>query len=215
VEIRHYVTATGVDPFQQWLDGLKDMQGRIAIQRRIDRVLTDNFGDHKFCPGWRLGTTGRSRTGIPDLLRSSGKRGGIIALWGFETKPNHGYHQGGSILERLSTEKTMTRRSKTKLSRSHEEATIESFRKDPMFAAEFLNAVLEDGNQEELMLALRRMSKAFGGVTKIASKSKLNPNTLYRTLSPQGNPELKSLKALLNAMGMQLTVRPLERKRVA
>ncbi len=65
------------------------------------------------------------------------------------------------------------------------------------------------------MLALRRMSKAFGGVTKLASKSKLNPNTLYRTLSRQGNPELKSLKALLKAMGMQLTVRPLERKRVA
>jgi len=109
----------------------------------------------------------------------------------------------------------MTRRSKIKPSRSHEEATIESFRKDPFFAAEFLNAVLEDGDQEELMLALRRMSKAFGGVTKLASKSKLNPNTLYRTLSPRGNPELKSLKALLNAMGMQLTVRPLPRKRVA
>jgi hypothetical protein len=27
-----------------------------------------------------------------------------------------------------------------------------------------LNSVLEDGDQEELMLALRRMSKAFGGV---------------------------------------------------
>ena len=87
--------------------------------------------------------------------------------------------------------------------------------KTPSFAAEFLNAVLEDGDQEELMLAMRRMSKAFGGVTKLASKSKLNPNTLYRTLSPRGNPELKSLKALLNAMGMQLTVRLLERKRVA
>ena len=109
----------------------------------------------------------------------------------------------------------MTRKSKIKPSRSHEEATIESFRKDPSFAAEFLNAVLEDGDQEELMLALRRMSKAFGGVTKLANKSKLNPNTLYRTLSPRGNPELKSLKALLHAMGMQLTVRPLERKRVA
>ncbi len=109
----------------------------------------------------------------------------------------------------------MTRRSKIKASRSHEEATIESFRKDPLFAAEFLNAVLDDGDQEELMLALRRMSKSFGGVTKLASKSKLNPNTLYRTLSRRGNPELKSLKALLNAMGMQLTVRPLERKRVA
>jgi DNA-binding phage protein len=37
---------------------------------------------------------------------------------------------------------------------------------------------------------------------------------LYRTLSAKGNPELKSLRALLGVMGMQLTVRLL-RKRVA
>jgi probable addiction module antidote protein len=109
----------------------------------------------------------------------------------------------------------MTRKTKSLTSRSHEEATLESFRKDPSFAAEYLNAVFEDGDQEELMLALRRMSKAFGGVSKLASKSKLNPNTLYRTLSSKGNPELKSLRALLRAMGMQLSVRPLEPKRVA
>jgi len=58
----------------------------------------------------------------------------------------------------------MTRKLKALRSRSHEEATIESFRKDPSFAAEFLNAVLEDGDQEEVMLALRRLSKAFGGL---------------------------------------------------
>ena len=39
---------------------------------------------------------------------------------------------------------------------SHEEATIESFKQNPGYAAEYLNAVLEDGDQEELMLALRR-----------------------------------------------------------
>ena len=45
---------------------------------------------------------------------------------------------------------------------SHEEATIQSFKRDPEFAAEYLNAVLEDGTQEELMLALRRIAEAFG-----------------------------------------------------
>jgi probable addiction module antidote protein len=98
----------------------------------------------------------------------------------------------------------MSRKLKSAVSRSHEEATVESFRKDPAFAAEYLNAVLEDGDQEELMLALRRMSEAFGGVQKLAGRAKLNANTLYRTLSPKGNPELKSLRAVLRAMGMQL-----------
>jgi probable addiction module antidote protein len=108
----------------------------------------------------------------------------------------------------------MKKKIESRRSRSHEEATMESFRRDPAFAAEYLNSALEDGDQEELMLALRRMSKAFGGVQKLAGKARLNANTLYRTLSPKGNPELKSLRAVLRAMGMQLTVRPL-RKRVA
>ncbi len=102
----------------------------------------------------------------------------------------------------------MSKKSKAPASRSHEDATIESFRKDPNFAAEYLNAILEDGDQDELMLALRRMSKAFGGMQALAGKAKLNTNSLYRTLSPRGNPELKSLRALLRAMGMQLRIQP-------
>jgi len=109
----------------------------------------------------------------------------------------------------------MTKKSKAPASRSHEDATIESFRKDPNFAAEYLNAILEDGDQDELMLALRRMSNAFGGMQELAGKAKLNANSLYRTLSPNGNPELKSLRALLRAMGMQLRIQPTPRKRVA
>lgn len=95
-------------------------------------------------------------------------------------------------------------------SRTHDEATIESFRKDPAFAAEYLNAILEDGDQAELMVALRYMAQAFGGVAELADQSNLNATTLYRTLSPQGNPELRSLKAILKAMGMRIAVQPIE-----
>ena len=109
--------------------------------------------------------------------------------------------------------KAMARKSKVKENvapyRSHESATIESFRRDPRFAAEYLNAVLAEGDQEELMLALRYMAEAFGGVPTLAARARLNATTLYRTLSPKGNPELKSLTALLNAMGMRLAVQPL------
>ncbi len=71
----------------------------------------------------------------------------------------------------------MTRTLKSATSRSHEAATVESLRKDPAFAAEYLNSILEDGDQEELMLALRRMSEAFGGVRKIADEAELNANS--------------------------------------
>ena len=48
-----------------------------------------------------------------------------------------------------------------KTHRAHEDATIEMFREDPQLAAEYLNAILEDGDEVDLMLALRTLSKAF------------------------------------------------------
>jgi DNA-binding phage protein len=43
---------------------------------------------------------------------------------------------------------------------THNEAAIEMLHEDPQFAAEYLNAVLEDGNQKEFMLALPSPLKA-------------------------------------------------------
>ena len=56
MEILHYLIASDDDPYQLWLDALKDLKGRVAIQRRVDRVERGNFGDHKFCQDgvWEL-----------------------------------------------------------------------------------------------------------------------------------------------------------------
>ena len=94
--------------------------------------------------------------------------------------------------------------------RSHEEATIEMFRKDPAFAAEYLNAILDDGDETDLMLALRTLSKAFGGLQEVARNAEINANTIYRTLSEKGNPEIKTLSAILKAMGMRLAIQPIQ-----
>src|SRR5262245_19182080 len=48
MQILHYLTAEGRDLFQDWLDRLHDMRARVAIQRRIDRLVLGNFGDHRF-----------------------------------------------------------------------------------------------------------------------------------------------------------------------
>ena len=91
---------------------------------------------------------------------------------------------------------------------THEDASIASLKRDPGFAIDYLNAVLADGERGEQLLALRRMAEAFGGVAALAGKANLNPKTLYRTLSANGNPELRSLSALLGAMGLRLAVQP-------
>jgi probable addiction module antidote protein len=90
--------------------------------------------------------------------------------------------------------------------KSHDEAMAELYKNDPGFALDVLNAILEEGDQGELLITLRQMTKAFGGVQAIAEQAQLNPTQLYRTLSADGNPALGNFSAILKAMGMRLSV---------
>ncbi|WP_218117419.1 transcriptional regulator [Photorhabdus luminescens] len=45
--------------------------------------------------------------------------------------------------------------------RSYDDAMAEVFRKDPAYAIELLNSILEDGEQAELLIVTRQMTKAF------------------------------------------------------
>lgn len=92
--------------------------------------------------------------------------------------------------------------------RPHDEAMAELYRQDPAYAVQLLNSILEDGDQGELLITLRQMAKAFGGVQAVAEQAQLNPTQLYRTLSPEGNPALSSFSAILTAMGMRLAIEP-------
>ena len=83
---------------------------------------------------------------------------------------------------------------------------FEWLKRDVNNCAEFLNAALETGHIEDFMAALRLVTEARGGVTKIADETGLNRETLYRTLSKKGNPQLSSLLPILQAAGLKLTV---------
>ena len=93
--------------------------------------------------------------------------------------------------------------------RKHDEAMAEMYREDPAYALQLLNSLLEDGDQGELLMTLRQMATAFGGMQTVAEQAHLNPTQLYRTLSPEGNPALSSISAILKAMGMRLAVLPM------
>lgn len=65
-EILVYQTTNSRRPFEEWLDGLKDVRAVTRIKARLDRVLAGNFGDTKlvetgiwelrfhFGPGYRV-----------------------------------------------------------------------------------------------------------------------------------------------------------------
>jgi putative addiction module killer protein len=48
-EIRHYLAPNGKDVFSEWRRSIRDGQARIIIDRRINRMELENFGDHRFC----------------------------------------------------------------------------------------------------------------------------------------------------------------------
>lgn len=78
----------------------------------------------------------------------------------------------------------------------YEEWLIESL-KDHDAAVAYLNAALEESvkgdaeSQALLLLALRDVAEAQGGIAKVAKKAHLGRESLYKTLSPKGNPSLR------------------------
>jgi probable addiction module antidote protein len=99
---------------------------------------------------------------------------------------------------------------KTPASVSHHEQLLNELRADPAFARAYLDAALEEadqpGGQEALLLALRQLADAQGGMTQLAERTGIRREALYRALSPRGNPTLTTLRAVLSALGMKLRV---------
>ena len=83
---------------------------------------------------------------------------------------------------------------------------------DPAEAAAYVETVIEEGDQAAIMLALRQVAQAQGGVAAIARKAKLTREATYKMLSKSGNPELRSLTAVLKATGLRIPVKPVEKQ---
>lgn len=94
-----------------------------------------------------------------------------------------------------------------KKSKPYEVELLESL-KDPVEAVAYLNAHLEDESDdadELFLLALRDVAKAHG-FSDIAKNANLGRESLYKSLSENGNPKLGTLRALLKAMGLKLSI---------
>ncbi len=69
--------------------------------------------------------------------------------------------------------------------------------------AALLEAALEDGDPQVIAAALGAIARA-QGMAKIAQDTGLNPKSLYRALSGEGNPELGTFIKVVRALGLQL-----------
>jgi probable addiction module antidote protein len=107
----------------------------------------------------------------------------------------------------MEAEASMTR---AKGAVSHHEREVAELRADRELALEYLKAAMaaidNPDDRGACLLALRTIAEAYGGLGAVAAEAGISRESLYRALSPKGNPTLKTLLAVLRAVGMRLSV---------
>ncbi|MBU3663117.1 MAG: putative addiction module antidote protein [Bacteroidetes bacterium] len=73
--------------------------------------------------------------------------------------------------------------------------------------AEYLNTVLEEGNEAEIIAAIGHIAKAIG-MSKIAEETGMSRPSLYKALSEGSKPQFSTIMKVLKAIGGQLQVNP-------
>jgi DNA-binding phage protein len=89
--------------------------------------------------------------------------------------------------------------------KSYKSYLIESL-KDPIEAAAYLAAVLEDGDLKQIVLALKNVAEARRNRVDNSNEPDSAWENCYRLLDQGKTPELSAILALLNELGLKLSV---------
>ena len=73
--------------------------------------------------------------------------------------------------------------------------------------AEYLNSVLAEGNDSDMIIAIGHIAKSIG-MTKIANETGLSRPSLYKALSDGSKPQFETLMKVLRAIGGQIQINP-------
>lgn len=73
--------------------------------------------------------------------------------------------------------------------------------------AEYLNAVLAEGNDSDVVAAIGHIAKSIG-MTKIAQETGLSRPSLYKALSDGAKPQFETIMKVLRAIGGQIQLKP-------
>ena len=74
--------------------------------------------------------------------------------------------------------------------------------------AEYLNAVLAEGNDSDVIIAIGHIAKSIG-MTKIAQETGLSRPSLYKALSDGSKPQFETIMKVLRAIGGQIQINPM------
>ncbi len=101
-------------------------------------------------------------------------------------------------------------KSKQRASRPYEDG-LDDRLKNPLYAIEYLNSILEENDADLLLLGLRDVARVHG-FAKLAEQAGLNRESLYKALARGKNPRIGTVLDLLSAMGCRIR---LERRKTS
>ncbi len=84
---------------------------------------------------------------------------------------------------------------------------IADYLDSPEMISEYLNAVLAEGNDSNLIVALRNIARSIG-MAKIASETGMSRTSLYKALSDRSKPQFETIMKVLRAIGGQIQIKP-------
>jgi DNA-binding phage protein len=90
--------------------------------------------------------------------------------------------------------------------RPHDEAMAELYRDDPAFAVDYLNYLLEEGDEGDFWVPLQQLSKAYGVVVQ---REGISAAQLYDALLETNSPELSDLLVALRKIAAGSVRQPL------
>jgi len=73
---------------------------------------------------------------------------------------------------------------------------------------EYLNAVLAEGNDSDVITAIGHIAKSIG-MTKIAQETGLSRPSLYKALAEGSKPQFDTIMKVLRAIGGQIQINPM------
>ena len=71
--------------------------------------------------------------------------------------------------------------------------------------AEYLTAALEDSDPAVFLAALGHVAKA-RGMSQVAGKAGLGRESLYKAVAPGAHPRYETVRSLIDALGLKLTI---------
>lgn len=183
--------------FAAWLASLKDRNARARIHVRLDRLALGLAGDVKpvgsgvselrvdYGPGYRVYLQAASR----EL---------VMLLIGGDKRTQSRDIERAIAMARDLWESFMARK-KVQTTRYDSAALL----KTPGDIAAYLEAAMEDGDPRVIAAALGNIARA-KGMSALAREAGLGRESLYKALSPDGNPEFSTILKVVRALGLRL-----------